>query len=176
MMWVLVEYDGCCTPIDNLGSGASALSPSGRLLAIANLSNGIDWYSIKERIYLSSTTYEAFDEHAYVPGLDFIDERTVVVGACGGQIKFATHGRGMDPPGFILRGATEGMYQYLVRRSQFKLLRNSDIQAIVCPGAFALHTSCSSFASRVQPTATEACILRLPMLARTNSIGNKMSI
>lgn len=100
------------TSIDGLSSAASALSPSGRLLAIANLNDGIDWYSIKERIYLSSTQYEGFDEDAYVPGIDFIDERTVVVGACGGQIKFASHGRGMNPPSFTLRGATEGTYQH----------------------------------------------------------------
>ena len=97
MMWVLVEYDGCCTPIDNMGSGVSALSPSGQLLAIANLSNGIDWYSIKGRIYLSSTTYEAFDKHAYVPGLDFINEWTVVVGACGVRSSLQLMGEGWIP-------------------------------------------------------------------------------
>jgi len=180
MMWVFIKYDGCRAPIDGLCSGASALSPSGRLLAIANLSDGIDWYSIKERIYLSSTTYEAFDEHAYVPGIDFVDERTVVVGACRGQIKFATHGRGMNPPGFTLRGATEGTHS--INQCVFLISLctscNLDIQAVVGAFTFATRISCSSsaIASRVQATATEACALRLPMPAQTNLIENKMSI
>lgn len=88
--------------IDGFNSGALALSPSRQLLAIANMDDGVDWYSIKDREYLSSTTYEKPGDYKYIAGIDFIDERTVVAGNSGGQLMFATHGRATAPPRVIL--------------------------------------------------------------------------
>lgn len=79
-------------------SAASALSPSGHLLAVVDLNDGIGWYCMKERIFLSSTTYESPANYTYVAGIDFVDERTVVVGNSGGRLIFAAHGRGANPP------------------------------------------------------------------------------
>lgn len=73
---------------DILDSGSSSLSASGKVLAVTNLLDGIDWYSIPEREYRSTTTYE-MGSTGHVVGLDFVDEKTVVAGHVDGHLIFA---------------------------------------------------------------------------------------
>ncbi|TFK68615.1 hypothetical protein BDN72DRAFT_897953 [Pluteus cervinus] len=63
-------------------SGSSALSPDGRLLAVTNVRDGIDWYSIVDRRYLGTTPCDLgkMDPVHYVVGVSFLDNDTVVAG------------------------------------------------------------------------------------------------
>lgn len=83
-------------------SGSSALSPSGTLLAIANLGSGIDWLSIPERRFLSTTRYDLTDRtsitgEVYIVSIRFLDERTVIVGDNRSQLIIATLGMATNP-------------------------------------------------------------------------------
>jgi hypothetical protein len=79
--------------------GSSALSPSGFLLAIANLTKGIDWLSIPNRRYLSSTEYPLSNgsSEVCIVSIQFLDEHTVIVGDNRSQLIIATLGMADDP-------------------------------------------------------------------------------
>jgi hypothetical protein len=72
------------------------------------MEDGVDWYCTKSRRYLSSTRYGKRTDYRYVVGINFIDERTVVVGHSEGQLIFATLGMAEDPAIYLLnkRGAS----------------------------------------------------------------------
>lgn len=69
-------------------SGGTALSPSGAILAVTNLVDGIDWYSVEEGAYTHSTTYE-FTE-SFPVNIRFIGEAAVVAGNSQGGLVFAS--------------------------------------------------------------------------------------
>jgi len=65
------------------------LSPSRKLLAITNLIDGVDWYSMKDKHFLSTTGYELGSN--YMVDIAFLDETTVVAGSGQGQLIIANH-------------------------------------------------------------------------------------
>lgn len=81
--------------IDSNPSGGSALSPSGKLLAVANLQDGIDYYSIEERRYLSTTSFDLGTAH--VVDIEFLDEHTVVTGHSRSSVIIAFLGLASGP-------------------------------------------------------------------------------
>jgi hypothetical protein len=78
-----------------LNSGGSALSPSGKLLAVTNLVDGVDWYSVEEKRFLSTTPYK-LGRSNYVVDLAFLDENTAITGGQG-QLIIVRHKTVAEP-------------------------------------------------------------------------------
>ena len=57
-------------------SGASALSPCKELLAITNLTDGVNWYGVEERAFLRSTIYGLKEK--FIIGLDFLLKNAII--------------------------------------------------------------------------------------------------
>jgi len=74
--------------------GSAAVSPSGERVAVANLRNGIDWYSVSHKSYAMTTKFKNTTNRGgnYVVGIVFIDEDTVAVGHIDGKVIFASCG------------------------------------------------------------------------------------
>jgi hypothetical protein len=72
-------------------SGESDISPQktileSRILALTNLTDGIDWYNMKSRNYVT-TTYQDLTQDFNVPvPIVFLDKDTVVVGSGTGRV------------------------------------------------------------------------------------------
>jgi len=73
-------------------SAGAALSPSGSILAATNMYDGIDWYSITRREYVSTTYYDVqgASRSRRLVGITFLDEVTVLAGHVDGQLVVAT--------------------------------------------------------------------------------------
>ena len=74
--------------IDGTPSGASALSPSKKLLVVTNLADGVDWYGVEERAYLRSTIYDLKEK--FIVGLGFLSEKAIIVGHSRGELIIAS--------------------------------------------------------------------------------------
>lgn len=75
--------------------GSSAVSPSGDRLAIMNLIDGIDFYSISHRCFSSTTRYTMSRRNPgrnYLVDMIFVDDETVAFGHSDGYVAFATYG------------------------------------------------------------------------------------
>lgn len=86
-------------------SAGAALSPSGSILAATNMDDGIDWYSITRREYVSTTYYDVQggSRSRRLVGITFLDEVTVLAGHVDGQIVLATATMTNGPRLFTLR-------------------------------------------------------------------------
>ncbi|PPQ71545.1 hypothetical protein CVT26_010405 [Gymnopilus dilepis] len=74
---------------------SSAISPSGERLAVFNLSDGTDWYSLSYKKYLSTTRYSLGNtetESNLVVDIAFVDEDTVAVGHMDGAVYLVSFG------------------------------------------------------------------------------------
>ena len=65
------------------------MSPSGKLLAVTNLIDGVDWYSVQDKCFLSTTGYEL--GRNYMVDVAFLDETTVIMGNGHAQPIIANH-------------------------------------------------------------------------------------
>lgn len=85
--------------ITSASYGTSALSPSGRRLAVANLGRGIDWFSFSHGRFMSTSNYftQGRDAAILITNLAFVDEDTVVVGHCAGTLNFVSFGMSENP-------------------------------------------------------------------------------
>lgn len=83
----------------------AALSPSGSILAATNMDDGIDWYSITRREYVSTTYYDVqgASRSRRLVGITFLDEVTVLAGHVNGHIVLATTTMTSGPRLFTLR-------------------------------------------------------------------------
>jgi hypothetical protein len=88
-----------------VSSAGAALSPSGLILAATNMYDGIDWYSITRREYVSTTYYDVQGDSRSrrLVGITFLDEVTVLAGHVDGQIVLATATMTNGPRLFTLR-------------------------------------------------------------------------
>ncbi|TFK63519.1 hypothetical protein BDN72DRAFT_862034 [Pluteus cervinus] len=69
-------------PFPSLDIGSSAVSPDGKLLAVANLKDGIDWYDLDHQHYMCTTLGDfgkVDGKTKYAVGLAFLDNESVVV-------------------------------------------------------------------------------------------------
>jgi hypothetical protein len=84
--------------IDDTPSGASALSPSKKLLAVTNLADGVDWYGVEERAFLRSTIYSSKEK--FIVGLGFLSKNAIIVGHSRGDLIIASTVMERDPQHF----------------------------------------------------------------------------
>ena len=84
--------------INDIDSGSAALSPSKTLLAVTNLQDGIDFYSLRKKAYLTTTKYQIEARLVLkIVGIDFLDDDTVIAGHSAGHIVLTSPGRLSDP-------------------------------------------------------------------------------
>ncbi|KAF8059602.1 WD40-repeat-containing domain protein [Lyophyllum atratum] len=72
----------------SLTIGASAISPSGTMLAVSNYRDGVDFYSLQKRRWYATTKFDV--KESYVASLQFIGSDSVAVGHSRGDVVFAT--------------------------------------------------------------------------------------
>lgn len=65
------------------------MSPSRKLLAITNLIDGVDWYSVEDQDFRCTTEYELGNN--YMIDVAFLDETTVITGSGHGRLIIANH-------------------------------------------------------------------------------------
>ncbi|KAG6912238.1 hypothetical protein DXG01_016051, partial [Tephrocybe rancida] len=63
---------------------SSALSPDGRLFAVANFHDGVDWYTVEDAKYVNTTRFDT-KEHFKVQ-IQFTGLNTVIVGHSRGRM------------------------------------------------------------------------------------------
>lgn len=63
-------------------------------MAVANLSDGVDWYSTSHQKYAMTTQFAVTDSQGRNPivGIVFVDDDTVAVGHANGIVVFASYG------------------------------------------------------------------------------------
>lgn len=112
-------------------SGGTALSPSGRILAVMNLSDGIDWYSVENGTYIRSTTYVITE--FFPVNVKFLGEEVVVAGNSQGGIVFASSFSGERPRFFsfgTLKKESKHLMFYMVFACAYKCWKGT--QVLVC--------------------------------------------
>ncbi|KAF8069285.1 WD40-repeat-containing domain protein [Lyophyllum atratum] len=72
----------------SLTIGASAISPSGTMLAVSNYRDGVDFYSLQKQRWYATTKFDVKEN--YVASLQFIGSDSVAVGHSRGDLVFAT--------------------------------------------------------------------------------------
>ncbi|KIK03086.1 hypothetical protein K443DRAFT_5669 [Laccaria amethystina LaAM-08-1] len=78
--------------------GSAALSPSKTLLAATNLQDGIDFYSLRKKAYVTTTKYQIEARLVLkIVGIEFLDDNTVIAGHSAGHIILTSPGRLRDP-------------------------------------------------------------------------------
>ena len=70
--------------------GFSAVSPSGKRIATMNLKDGVDFYSMSHKKFITSTKLPTFAPQGIATQITFVDDDTVAIGHSGGMIYFAT--------------------------------------------------------------------------------------
>ena len=96
-MYVLL-IAGISSFINDIDSGSAALSPSKTLLAVTNLQDGIDFYSLRKKAYVTTTKYQIEARLVLkIVGIDFLDDDTVIAGHSAGHIILTSPGRLSDP-------------------------------------------------------------------------------
>lgn len=76
-----------------LSCASSAISPSGERVAVANLSDGVDFYSTSSRSYMSTVRFTVWHGNKNpVSDVVFIDEDHVGLGHADGSIRILTFG------------------------------------------------------------------------------------
>ncbi|TFK70720.1 hypothetical protein BDN72DRAFT_521346 [Pluteus cervinus] len=81
-------------PLPSLDIGSSAVSPDGKLLAVVNLKDGIDWYDLDNRHFMCTTLGEfgkVDDKTRYGVGIAFLDNESVAIGNGRGRLSVASY-------------------------------------------------------------------------------------
>ncbi|TFK63481.1 hypothetical protein BDN72DRAFT_963876 [Pluteus cervinus] len=84
--------------------GTSAISPDGQLIAIANTYDGVDWYSLRRKRYMSTTLCATTQSWQ---GIAFTGNATVLVGSQDGLVFMADFGMRENP--YEIRIAQRGI-------------------------------------------------------------------
>jgi hypothetical protein len=66
-------------------------------MAATNLVDGIDWYSVQERQFKSTTAYTVVGNSNYIVEVEFLDETTVIAGSNQSQLFVASYGMADHP-------------------------------------------------------------------------------
>lgn len=91
---------------NKIDSGGSALSPSGALVAITNLTDGVEWYDVTKRKYLHSTKYKVGEK--IVVDIEFVGEDAVVAGHSNGDLILAATKIDKNPVRYTFLSKTGG--------------------------------------------------------------------
>ena len=101
--------------IDDINSGSAALSPSRTLLAVTNLQDGIDFYSLRKKAYVTTTKYQIEARIVLkIVGIDFLDDNTVIAGHSAGHIILTSPGRLSDPDQVLITEELGGQFSSFV--------------------------------------------------------------
>jgi len=79
-------------------SGVSALFSCKKLLAITNLVDRVNWYSVDECAFLHSMIYGS--KERFIVGLDFLSENAIIVSHSQGELIIASTVMKRDPEYF----------------------------------------------------------------------------
>lgn len=133
MVYSQVLYGSAVTNICD--SGATSLSPSGTLLVVTNLHDGIDWYNLTLQRWVGTSILNLGTKQQIVEPV-FIAEDTVASAHGNGRMAFAKFNEDLSPEPKIfrvLRGKTGEIYVITTWTTTLRLtlMLSLDLQMIV---------------------------------------------